>query len=381
MDNNLDLTPEQLQEMGIRPHGEPPVATTTATDSEQQETKTTPLGDQSSSASSKGLREILGLDGYEDKDDEFIKTDITTRIQRERELSEKVAALENEKHSFVNPFDSEDEKKFFYFKKQNPNLDYATVDKLLTTDLSKLDPIEAIILKKIVEDPSKKDKVSLLRKQIEKDYNIKPLTDEQKESMSQSEIEDYNENIELSRMSLEDRAKEAVKDLSKITGDIKIPEIKPKEVAEKENAESFSKFTDGWKNITTEVLKGIENISIQIQGEKELEKYLDFPMSTQDKAELVAEAAEIMAHAGLGFEKENIPVLRSIAQERFLLKKFPQIITKVVEETRSKTIEEWEKKTNNVGKPEAKVPTGGQKTKYEESMQRIQEKEGIAPNW
>ena len=96
--------------------------------------------------------------------------ELTTLRQKNQELSESLA--KKPKHAFA----SDDIAKFNEFARETGIKDAAIFNKLNGTDVANMDAMDALILQRIIEDPSLAGKEPQVRRTLERRFNVDPKT-------------------------------------------------------------------------------------------------------------------------------------------------------------------------------------------------------------
>ena len=210
------------------------------------------------------LKEIFG-DRFTTVED-LKKANIPASLQELENLRQKNQELETQvkakpKHHYAN----DDIAKFDEFVRETGIKDSGIFNKLNSSDVANMVPMDALILEKSIEDPDFASKEPQVQKRyFERKFNV----DSKKVESGELTQEDFDDNM----IEVTSEGRKAKTKLQDLKGKIKMPEpsadlppaVKPKWTPEIEKTQR-----EGWTQVNEAMVKEFEKIPIPLKGSKE----------------------------------------------------------------------------------------------------------------
>jgi hypothetical protein len=197
--------------------------------------------------------------------EDFKKANIPDQLQELATLRRKNQELETQvkakpKHAFAN----DDIAKFNEFVRETGIKDAGIFNKLSASDVANMKPMDALVLQRIIDDPTLAGKEPQVQRSLERRFNVDP----KKVEAGELTQEEFDDNL-LEVNSEGNKAKAKLQDLK---GKIKMPEIPadlPPDGKIKWTPEIEKAQKDGWTKTTEAMVKEFSTIPIPIKGSKE----------------------------------------------------------------------------------------------------------------
>lgn len=305
-----------------------------------------------------------------------ILDDVETLRQSNTELQTKLEA--KPKNVFVN----DDMAKFNEFVKDTGISNYNVFNTLNTVDINKMDNLDALVAKYIVENPEQSGKENEIRLRFERKYKLNILKDkkfDEDDEESMREKRELEEQLADNKFQMDTDARLAKNALLEMKGKIKMPEFaeEPTE-PEGKTKEEIAQLSSAWKNANPVIVKQLSKVNIPLGNTT-----LSYDLSEDEQKEIGGLAYQYAVENQLELNAENAKSILTALQKEILFSKFGDI-TKTIAERVSKMTEQEQKllyhnpsakKDKNTDAP----PTDhqGQETNLEESQRKAMELEGF----
>lgn len=270
------------------------------------------------------LKEIFGEDGF--KTVEEAKTANTATLQEVESLRRDKTDLEsklNEKPK--TNFASDEMAKFNEFAKVTSMADYGLFKKINDTDVAQMDPMDAIVTKYILDNPSASGNEANVKKYFEKLHNVDPELVEP-------------EDLAINQIGLTEQGNVAKKALLEVKEKLIVPTPeeapKPKEFT----PEEIKARKDGWNDIGTKVGTGLAKLKIPISNSKDA--LLDYEISEVEQKEITQQVVDYAEQNQLELNEANVNMIANTMQNLLVIKKMPEIAHAIFEHARSMTEEQ-----------------------------------------
>jgi hypothetical protein len=256
--------------------------------------------------------------------------ELPTLRQKVQELTDSLA--KKPKHAFA----SDDIAKFNEFARETGIKDAGVFNKLNATDVANMDPMDALILQRIIDDPTLAGKEPQVRRSLERRYNV----DSKKVTAGDLTQEELDDNL----LEVNSDGNKTKTKLQELKGKIKMPDI-PAELPPAGKAKWTPEIEkvqkEGWTKTNEAMVKEFEKIPIPIKGGKEpivnfvlpeearkslAEKYSNFAVNNQmevnDPANVKNTAIQMYSEAIVSNLDEIIYTvserIRSMSAEEYL---------------------------------------------------------------
>ena len=273
--------------------------------------------------------------------------ELTTLRQKNQELSDSLA--KKPKHAFA----SDDIAKFNEFARETGIKDAGIFNKLNATDVANMDSMDALILQRIIEDPTLAGKEPQVRRSLERRYNV----DSKKVEAGELTQEEFDDNL-LEVNSEGNKAKAKLQDLK---GKIRMPEIPaelPPDGKIKWTPEIEKTQKEGWTKVNEAMAKEFSTIPIPIKGSKE--PIVNFVLPEETKKLIVAKYSDLAINNQMEVNDEaNVKNMAIQMYSEAILSNLDEITHAIFERARSMSEEEYLKaysnpSSKNTDKPDLK---------------------------
>lgn len=250
------------------------------------------------------------------------------------------------------------------FVKKTGIENYNVFNKLMNTDTDKLEDIDVMVMKEVIDKPVLMGQEERVRKMFERSYNLDP---------DQVEVDD----LEINKLKLQADAATARKALAETKEGVKLPEETPPQEsgAQQRTPEEKKALEKGWKNVTDKIGQEWKAFPLMAEGSKD--PIINFEVPQDVKQNLLKRAYEFSTENGIELNKENVQEVFGMMQRDFLVENLPKILHAVSEKVRGMTAEEYDKIYHN---PSVEVnndsPPGEEGlSEYDQSIEDIYEAE------
>lgn len=279
-------------------------------------------------------------------------------LQRIKGLEEQVAELDAVKQENLlikenlDPmkyFSSEDEFKASLFKKQYPDKDAAVAYKLLSSDLSQMQPKDLIAYEMMLNTPGV-TKAEADEAVVHK-YNIE-----------EGEVDPLN----TTRMKIDGAT--AKRNIDAFSSQVTLPEktdvdslvAQQKELLEQKKA----KLTEAWGGIGKEAERTLNDLAVSGKDADGTDWSFTYSMSKDFPAEVTQSMVDYMAQTGIDLTEDSVRSMSEAMQEKYIYKNIDKIFTAFREDVLAKAEEDRLIKQHNPGTPNTEAPpsTDGKST-------------------
>lgn len=266
------------------------------------------------------LKEIFG-DRF--KTVEEAKKEVPTVFQQLEDLRREKEELENKLQQKPKTAFADDEIALYNeFVKKTGVKNYDLFRRLSTQDLSQMDDLDKMVLKRVLDNPALIGKEDMVKSYFRKKYG---LLEDQYEP----------EEIEVNKVALTMDATEAAKELQKIKEELKVPE--PEQVKEI-SPEEKAKMSEDWKKVGALVVEKIKTIPLPVTGKKD--PLLNFEIPEEQIKGMEQEIANYAVKNGLELNDQNIKAVGNMMYNMAVMANLDKIVKTVFEKARSLTEEE-----------------------------------------
>lgn len=278
---------------------------------------------------------------FKDKQWDDVKSDYTTRIQREKELNERLQEIESRQPEFADPEVAE----YNSWIKNGGTKNYNLFNRIKSVGEETSD-IDALVLQKVVENPAYLGHEEKLKAEILKDTPI----------MSTDDIELSEQDIAFNKAKLSEKATKAREYLKSQQEKLQVPAI----AATTDKAAVIAKRKEDWTAATETMFSALKTIPLQRvvkEGDKEkFEKVLDYQIPDH----LIQAYKEQMIsiypnHADV--TPENLKIAQSNVMKNIVFENLPYLFSSLLDAEKVKWDEEQEKLYGAAVRP--KPPGGG----------------------
>jgi hypothetical protein len=208
------------------------------------------------------------------------------------------------------------------FVKETGQSNYGLFEKINSTELATMDPMEALVAKYILDNPNQAGQEDMVRKFFVKKYDMDPDHDE--------------ETLSLNKFSMEADGATAKKSLQEIKEKLKIPEPSKEPAQPKvKTPEEIATLEKGWNDFGTKAATHLSKLQIPIKDGKE--SLLDYEISESEKKEVADYITNFAAKNQMELTKENADILGKDAYQKLMIRKLPEIVHSVFEKAREMT--------------------------------------------
>lgn len=270
--------------------------------------------------------------------------ELPTLRQKVQELSDSLA--KKPKHAFA----SDDIAKFNEFARETGIKDVGVFTKLNSTEVVNMDAMDALVLQRIIDDPSLAGKEPQVRRMLEKRYNVDSskidpkkvesgdLTEEQ---LAQNKL-DYEDNM-LEVASEGRKAKTKILDLK---AKIKMPEPSEEPQGKKRwtpEVEAVQKAS--WQKVSEKIGEVFAKIPILMEGAKD--PIVEFVLPDETKKVIIKNAYDYVVNNQMEVNEANVKSVSMQMYSDAILPHFDKIVKIIFDRARSMTEEEALKAYSN----------------------------------
>ena len=224
---------------------------------------------------------------------------------------------------------------FNEFVKKTGVENYGAFNKIMNTEIDKLEDLDIMIMKEVIDKPNLIGQEANLKKMFEKRYNLDP------------EKVDENE-LEINKLTLQSDAETARKSLTETKTGIVLPDEPdppPAGGAPAMTPEQTEIHSTGWKNVTDGLAKEWKAFPIVAEGAKD--PILNYEVPAEIMQSLSKDAYDFCVKNQTELSKENVAEIFGMMQRDFVVASLPKIIHSVAEKVRGMTEEEYDEIYHN----------------------------------
>lgn len=296
------------------------------------------------------LKEIFG-DQFTSVED-LKKINIPERLKEAETLRQQIQALSAEKEQLSSKlsakpktsFANDDVALFNEFVRNTGIKSFDVFSRLNGADMANIDDMDAIVLSKLVDNPTLASKEPQLRKHIEKMFNVDPESVEE-------------DDLEVNKIGLAEEGYKAKLKLQELKGKLKIPEQSPDEdsVNQKWTPEQETQVKTIWSTASRAMGEKLSQIPLYLPGSKE--PLTNFVVSEDVMKAIEAEAINNAVGKRMDANQENITSTAKFMYSEIIARNLDKILHTVFEKARSLTDKEVREKYHNPSpiKPEDSI--------------------------
>ena len=299
------------------------------------------------------LREMWG-DQFKTVED-FKNANIPGQLQELATLRQKNQELETQvkakpRHNFAN----DDIAKYNEFVRETGIKDAGIFNKLNATEVANMDAMDALVLQRIVDDPTLAGKEPQVRRSFERKFNV----DHSKVDSGDLTQEEFDDNL----MEVNSEGNKAKVRLQELKGKIKMPEIPtelPPEVKPKWTPEIEKAQKEGWTKVNEAIVKEYSSIPILMEGSKD--PITNFALTEEAKKVLMDNALNFVVGNQMEVNEANVKNAATRMYADTILSNMGKIAHAIFERARSMTEEEYLKLYSNPSSKNNDQPPAQQK--------------------
>jgi hypothetical protein len=212
------------------------------------------------------------------------------------------------------------------FVKETGTKDFGVFHKINSAEVATMEPMEALVTKQILDNPSLAGKEPQVRKYLEKKYNVDPdLVDESE--------------LEINKIGLEADGASAKKSLQELKSKLIVPEptsdpSTPKELTPEEK----TSLSAGWGTVGQNVSTALGKLKIPIKNGKE--SLLEYEISEAEKKEMTDFVQGYAVENQMELSETNVKAVSTMVYNQLMINKLPDIVHSVFEKARTLTEEQ-----------------------------------------
>lgn len=298
------------------------------------------------------------------------KTELDSELEKLRKEHDTVRAENQQLKDLYDPkkmFVSDAEEVRQKLLRKYPDYDAATITTVLTADIDKMSPLQAVRLKKLLTDRDIYENEAVLNEVLADKYDIEV------EKLSKGELEDLTT---VKRVQMNEEAKEAKALFKKIKTEIEKDEndITNKIKTEREQRElGRRKAKDDWAKFSNQLGEHFKEVSIPVKGESgdTVFKYTvdeEFRKTLSAGSEKVAEA---LANRGLDYTRENVGQVLVELQNNYINSHFGNILEQYAKDKIAEAIKKQDEELSNPLQKKAEPDKQGL-TKAEQEIAHVE---------
>jgi hypothetical protein len=280
------------------------------------------------------LKEIFG-DQFTSVED-VKKANIVGKLKEYDTLREQNQTLSREKEELTgklstkpkNNFANDDIALYNEFFKATNIKSFDVFNQLNGADVANMDYMNALVLQRMIDNPTLAGQDARVRKYIEKKYNVDPeqITDE--------------EELEVNKIGLAEDGARAKQKLLELKGKLKLPEPEPElpGASLKWTPEIEAKNKTAWGTVSDSMGTQLAAIGIPMKGTKE--PIVNFAIPEEARKAIVKNAADYAVSNRMEVDKDNITAVAKYMYSELILQNLDQIAHSIFEKARSMTQEE-----------------------------------------
>jgi hypothetical protein len=274
------------------------------------------------------------------------KTELDSELEKLRKEHDTVRAENQQLKDLYDPkkmFVSDAEEVRQKLLRKYPDYDASTITTVLTADIDKMSPLQAVRLKEMLTDRDSYGSEGVLDEYLADHYDIEA------EKLSKNELEDITA---VNQVKLNKEAKEAKALFKKIKTEIEKDEndITNKIKTEREQRElGRRKAKDDWAKFSNQLGEHFKEVSIPVKGESgdTVFKYTvdeEFRKTLSAGSEKVAEA---LANRGLDYTRENVGQVLVELQNNYINSHFGNILEQYAKDKIAEAIKKQDEELSN----------------------------------
>lgn len=288
--------------------------------------------DEEVSEALKSLARIADYDTRVKEAAEF-KSKVDEYTAKEKSWAEEKAKLE----ARINPLSFfRDEKAYVaeQLRKQFPDRDPATIERVITSDLARMDKVELLAYRLLLDAPDIDGGLEGAKEIVLSELGV--------------EVGSRPEEWErITKNKLTTKAAQARKDLEELQRSVEIPKVKTEADLQAEVATRIEGLKKAWTPFLDK-MEAMDKLQIPAEDGTVLAT-IDIP--AEWRKEIREDLAKTALSSGLEPTEERIQELNAIREMKFIHKNFPKLYTILENQWKSKAIEERDELLNNTDPP------------------------------
>jgi hypothetical protein len=237
------------------------------------------------------------------------KTDLTTKLESKpkTDFADDEVALYN------------------VFVKETGIKDFGSFKKIHQSDVANMNPVDALIVRHVLENPGVDYDEGKLRRFFERKYSYDP------ELKGQGD-----EDNDHAEMLLAEDAQKAKRALKEVKDKLIVPEPEFEAPPVKElTEEEKSALTQGWTGVGAKVSEALAKLKVPIKNRKEA--LLDYEITEQEQKEVNNFVTQYAVENQMELNEQNVKVVSTMVYNQLMINKLPEIVHSVFEKARSMT--------------------------------------------
>jgi hypothetical protein len=291
------------------------------------------------------LKEIFG-DQFTSVDD-LKKTNIPEKLKEAEQLRQRLEQLSTENKDLssklsVKPksnFADDDVALYNEFVRETKIKSYDIFNKLNGSDLVNMDPKEAIILARLLEEPELIKMEPQLRKRVETTYNVDP------EKIDEDEVE-------INKFKLAEDGIKAKRKLQEFKSKLKIPEPEAeKPTIPQWTPEQEKEITTQWSAANKAMGEKLSKIPIYLPVPKDSKEpavpFINFAIPEEMQKAIMKEATSLAINDRLGIDENTLTKVAKYMYSELILRNLDGIAHSIFEKARSLSDKEVRERYHN----------------------------------
>ena len=219
---------------------------------------------------------------------------------------------------------------FNEFVKKTGVSDYGAFNKLMNTEIDKLEDLDIMVMKEVLDKPKLIGQEANLRKMFEKKYQLDP-----------DQVDE--DELEINKLNLQSEAEVARKSLTDTKTGITLPAEAPPPPAggaPQLTPEQKEVHAKGWKEVTDKLADEWKAFPVIAKGGKD--PILTYAIPPEIKQNLIRDAYDFCVKNQTELNKENVADIFGMMQRDLVVSSLPDIIHSVAEKVRGMTETEYD---------------------------------------
>lgn len=275
-------------------------------------------------------KSIFGEDFSLGENWDEVKTKLPDYIAKANEYESKKQELEELKALNSNPFANETIAGFNEFVKKTGIDSFQTYNYVKGLDLESADPIEMMVVDRVLKNPELIGKEDVLRKELVRQHGL-----EDNGTLTQDEID-------VKKIELKERVKPLRETLKQYQG------LKFNPVS-KESIEA--NVNQRYESVKPQILKAISDIAaIPVEAadkDGKVTKIMDFAVPAEFIAESAENMAKIIARQGIDVTEQTLPNIRAAVLNNAITANFQKIVHAAIKQREQEIVEQFEIELDN----------------------------------
>jgi hypothetical protein len=254
----------------------------------------------------------------------------------------------------INPLDyfaSEDDFRVQQFKIQHPDKDSSIAYKAFTSDLSKVDDLDVLVMYELVNDPGLKGGDAGAKEIIESDYGV---SIEERDSWTTLQENKLRKAANLARTELKE-----MKDGIKLPENVNLNSKRETDLAAQIEKQAQSKMK--WTATVDNMFSNMDKVPIyDVDADGKQVELLSYVMDDKSKTFLKQNITDYVVNSNKDITEESVKEAGQIVYSRFILDNLPKIIKSYATDLLSKQEKVIDEKIHNAEKVTMAVKPEGE---------------------